>query len=156
MRFDYTQHYARTPAQVVGLLRDPGFVAEVARRAEAHSHTTDVTDEGVTLTLMLPAPPQATPLIGTTVTVEQAFRFDQPAPGGSITGTTTTVVPGTPISAHATVTLDPAADAATVAHIVGEVNARVPLIGGRLERLAEPLVARALREIELAAADWPT
>lgn len=154
MKFDYSQSYAGSPEQVVALLRNPDFIAELARRADALDHAVEVVGDDVEVTLLLPAPDAVASFLGDSISVKQLFRFEPVASDGSIDGALTIEAPGTPVDARADIDLSPTAEGGTTALISGELDVRVPLIGRQLERQAEPLIAKGLVEIERTAADW--
>lgn len=153
MILEYAHRYDGPPEAVVALLRNPDFIADLARRADARDHTVEVDGDDVTVALQIETPAAATAFLGDTVTVTQVFRFEPAADDGSITGTVAIRVPGAPVDADASIDLDPEGSG-TAARIAGELHVRVPLVGSQLERQAEPLIAKGLAEIETTAADW--
>src|SRR6185312_12007278 len=87
-------------------------------------------------------------LTGGTLTVVQVETWDPRDGGGGRGGTIGVEIGGAPVRLSGTLSLalDGTGDGAqTVETIDGELRARVPLIGGRIEKAAEPAMRAAVR-----------
>lgn len=154
MKFEYVQHYAAPPAQVVSLLRNRHFIAALAARADARGHTVETADSEISVTMVLEAPQAAATFFGDTLTVLQRFRFSPADQDGTIAGSVSINVNEAPVDADGSIVLAEEPSGHTTARITGDLHVRVPLLGRQLERDAEPAVAKGLSELEATAADW--
>lgn len=91
------------------------------------------------------------PFVGSSVTVREEQQWSAPAADGARSGTMNLEVVGTPASLKATLTLHAQAEAAATVEIDGDLVAKVPLLGARLEKAAVPYVSKVLRAEERAA-----
>lgn len=110
----------------------------------------------VRTTLALPTdrvPDIVRPFVGSSVTVHEEQSWSAPEADGSRRGTMNLEVAGTPAGMKATLTLTPDGEAATV-DIDGDLVAKVPLLGSRLEKAALPYVSKVLRAEEKAARSY--
>ena len=154
MDLDYTHSYAANPERVVGLLRNPDFIEDVARHAGATEHSVDITDESSTLTMSLPVPASVAKFVGSTMQLKQIFRFDAPRPDGSIHGTVEVDVPGMPVDVNTNAVMLPQADGTTQGRYTGDLKVKIPLVGKKVEAQVEPYIRQALAGLERRAADW--
>lgn len=91
------------------------------------------------------------PFVGSSVTVREEQAWSAPAADGSRRGTMTLEVAGTPAGMKATITLTPGGDSSCSVQIDGDLTAKVPLLGSRMEKAAVPYVSKVLRAEEQAA-----
>lgn len=154
MKLAYTQSYDATPEQVVAMLKNPDFIAELARQAGAQQHDLEVSGDTFTVTLSVAAPPAARGFIGDTFTVKQLFRFSRPKPDGTIDGTLDLEIAGAPVDARADITVSPEGAAKSSASFDGDLDVRIPLLGGQIEQQAEPLIGKGIARIEETAKKW--
>ncbi|MGY5765962.1 DUF2505 domain-containing protein [Brachybacterium sp. DNPG3] len=111
----------------------------------------------VTTELAMPTdrvPDIVRPFVGSSVTVREEQSWSAAAADGSRTGTMTLTVAGTPAGVKAALTMTPKGDSACTVVIDGDLTAKVPLIGGRLEKAAVPYISKVLRTEEKAAARY--
>lgn len=94
------------------------------------------------------------PFVGSSVTVREEQSWSAPASDGSRTGTMKLDVAGTPAGVSASTTLTPKGEGSCTVLIDGDLTAKVPLIGSRLEKAAVPYVSKVLRTEEKAAAKY--
>lgn len=137
--------------------------AEIRRRtlgANDASATVDGDPSGafsVTTDLHLPAdrvPDIAKRFVGSSLTVRETQRWSVPEADGSRTGTMEFDVVGLPAGMQGSARLAPAGDGACTVEIDGDLAAKVPLIGSRLEKAAQPYVSKVLRAEERSAATY--
>jgi hypothetical protein len=144
---------------VAGLLADRDFVADVCAASAATAWDVEVSGgpEGAfTVTTVRTLPTDELPdtfrrLLGGSLQVRQVDSWQAPAGDGSRSGSTELAVVGKPVRATATMALRPGGSGCEQV-VTGELSAKVPLVGGRVERAAEPALVAALREQEQLAA----
>lgn len=96
-------------------------------------------------------PEVARRFVGSSLTVHEEQSWSGPAEDGSRTGRNRLQVAGMPAGVDAAVTLAPAGDGSSTLDIDGELTAKVPLIGGRLEKAALPYISSVLKVEQKAA-----
>ncbi|WP_193105314.1 DUF2505 domain-containing protein [Brachybacterium sp. FME24] len=94
------------------------------------------------------------PFVGSSVTIREEQAWSAPAPDGSRTGTMKLEVAGTPAGMTGTLRLTPAGEMTSSVQISGDLVAKVPLLGSRLEKAAVPYVSKVLRAEEKSAATY--
>ena len=94
------------------------------------------------------------PFVGSSVTVREQQSWSAPEEDGSRRGELALEVAGTPASMKATLTLSPAGETSSTVEIAGDLVAKVPLLGARMEKAAVPYVAQVLRAEERAATTY--
>ncbi len=151
-----------SPDAVCAMYADPRYAEVRAEALGATSARSNVSGEPagaftVTTTLVMPTkgiPDVARPFVGSSVTITEEQSWQAPGADGSRAGSTRLVVEGTPASMTGTMRLEAVgADGARIT-VDGDMVAKVPLIGGRLERAAAPYVGKILRREEKAAAAY--
>lgn len=94
------------------------------------------------------------PFVGSSVTIREEQAWSAPAPDGSRTGTMSLDVAGTPAGLTASVRLVPSGSLTSTVEIDGELVAKIPLLGSRIEKAAVPYVSTVLRREEKSAATY--
>lgn len=147
------------PQEVAAMYADPRYArvrGEVLGADDARSEVTgDIAGAfRVSTDLTMPTervPDIARPFVGSSITVREVQDWSAPAPDGSRTGTTNLVVVGTPASMSATVSMTPSGAEETAISIDGDLVAKIPVLGKRLEKAAMPYVSRVLQAEQKAA-----
>jgi Protein of unknown function (DUF2505) len=159
-------HYAASPSDVAAMLADPDFSEQVSSRMGASSARVEVDGQyqdafTVTTVRTLPTdgfPDIARKLVGETVDVRQIDAWKAPDRDGARTGTITVEIVGAPLRLNGTLRLAAGAQGtggtSTVETIDGELRASVPLIGGKLEKAAEPAIRGAIRQQTKVGKAW--
>lgn len=150
-----------SPAQTAAMYADPRY-AEVRRDTlRANAASSEVSGDPseaftVTTSLEMPTdkvPDVVRPFVGSSVTVTERQEWQAPAEDGSRRGTMVLEVVGTP--AGMTADLQMQGDAgSTKVEIDGDLRARIPLLGAKLEKAALPYVSTVLRAEEKAAMSY--
>lgn len=160
MRVTAEIHYAAEPNDVFTMLTDPAFQDRKLGQTGALSWQVEVRPEagGAVLTSTRALPTDQVPdafrsLIGSQISIAQTETWGPAAPNGDRTGTLLIEVAGAPIKMTATLSLS-ASGSGTVELVDGELKARVPLVGGRIERAAEPAVRAAIDAEERIGQAW--
>ena len=147
------------PQAVMRMYADPQYAqirAAALGAQDVHSeHDGDPEgDLAVTTTLTMATdrvPDVARPFVGSSITVRETQRWQAPGSDGSRTGTMLLEVVGTPARVTGDMRLLPARPEASRIEIDGQLVAKVPLVGRRLERAAMPYVSTVMRMEETAA-----
>jgi Protein of unknown function (DUF2505) len=92
-------------------------------------------------------------LVGQKISIVQTETWGPAEPDGSRTGTLDIEMGGAPVRMTGTLTLS-ATDGGTLELVDGDLKARVPLIGGRIERAVEPAVRAAIEAEERIGRAW--
>lgn len=152
--------YPATADAVFSLLTDREFLADVCRATGALSQTVDVekTGSGVTVTTRRDLPTDDIPdfvkrFVGPVLTVVRVDRWEAPGPDGSRHGTLNLEIAGAPVRLTGTLGLRPDG-AGAVQDVDCDLKASVPLVGGKVEKAAEPAIRAGLRAEERVARDW--
>lgn len=162
MKLQETLHLPLSAQDVAAMYADPEYPA--FRRASLHATAAEAAVEGdadgaftVTTQLTMPTdkvPDMARPFIGSSLSITERQQWSAPAPDGSRHGTADFAVVGTPASMTATLSLSPDGEDATTVRIDGDLVAKVPLLGPRLEKAALPYVSSVLTAEQRSAAAY--
>jgi hypothetical protein len=153
--------YPASPAEVAEMLADPEFVERKCAATGALSHTAKVdgTADGaftVTTTRTMPTgdlPEVARKLVGSTLELRQVEVWEAAGPDGERDGTVSVDVVGAPMRLRGTLRLAPDGSG-TVETLAGDLTASVPLLGGRLEKAAEPAFLAGVRKEHEVGSAW--
>ncbi len=94
------------------------------------------------------------PFVGSSVTIHEVQKWDAPEADGGRRGTTSLEVAGTPAGLTGTLRLLPGEGSSSRVEIEGDLVAKIPLLGPRLEKAAVPYVSTVLRAEERSAATY--
>jgi len=152
--------YTATPQELFAVLSDPEFARARAAASGSLEHSADVQEvDGATRITSSrtvstgPVPEAARRLVGSTVVVEQVEQWSAPASDGGRNGTATLTVRGVPVTFEGTMTLRPSAGGST--HVLdGQLRAKVPLVGGSIEKALGPVVTSMIRSEADLARTW--
>lgn len=153
MQLNYRHKYNGTPEQVVALMRNKEFISDVARHAGATSHDVSFEGDVTKLRMTLPVPGDLARFVGGSVDLTQYFSWGEPAADGVRRGSVDVDVKGLPVAVAAKATLRPVGDA-TEGDYAGDLNVKLPLVGGKVEKMVAPFIAEAFGGIERRAQDW--
>ncbi|PWH05170.1 DUF2505 domain-containing protein [Brachybacterium endophyticum] len=162
MRLSETMNLPLPTDGVAEMYADPGYAEVRAQTLHARSGRAEVSGEAsgeftVSTTLELTTqgiPDIARPFVGQSVRITEVQTWEAPAEGGARQGTIELKVEGTPASMSGHLELRPDGDDASVVRIDGELTAKVPLVGGRLEKAAKPYVTKVLHAEERSAKSY--
>lgn len=154
--------YAAPAAEVAEMLADPAYVERKVAASKPVSSAVELQGtaaEGFTVTTQRALPtddlaPAVQNLIGRTIELRLVERWDAAAPDGSRQGSVDLDVLGKPASARGTVTLVPAGADQTVLTYEGEVEARIPLLGRKIEQQAVQQVQTVLNLEQAVGSAW--
>lgn len=162
MRVNETLHLPLSPDAVARMYVDPQYPPLRASALRAHDVSASVTGSAddafsVSSTLRLPTtgiPDLVRKVVGETVTVREVQDWSAPAADGSRTGTIRLDVDGTPASMTGDLRLAADGKNATTVTIDGELTAKVPLLGKKIEQAAVPYVTKVLAKEQASAAAY--
>lgn len=154
--------YAAPVARVAQMLADPAYVEQKVAASKPVSSAVDVQGaaEGaftVTTQRALATddlPPAVQSLIGRTIEIRLVERWGAPQSDGARAGTVELDVVGKPASARGNVTLRPDGPEQTVLTYEGAVEARVPLVGRKIEEQAVAQVQTVLDLEQAVGSAW--
>ncbi len=150
MRIAETARYPAPPEEVFAVLADEDFQDAKCEATHAMSHTVEVTARDgrtrVRTERELPAtglPDVARSFVGDTLRVTETHDWGPAGPDGSRRASIEIGVRGAPITMRGTIALLPDGPG-TREEIEANLSASVPLVGGRIERAAAPVVQQAI------------
>jgi hypothetical protein len=162
MRITSSFEYPAAPEQVFPMMTDPRFQAEKVEATHPLSHKESVTPRGdtteVVTSRLMPTdgfPEFARSMIGPKIRVTETIVWGQAAADGSRSGSLSIGIGDAPVSLTGTMRLTPSA-LGTRVDIDGELKARVPLLGGRIEKAAEVPVRAAIDREHEVGVKWLT
>lgn len=160
MRISATIEYSAGPAQVFAMLTEEEFQRRKCERTGALNQSVKVEerDGGAVVVTKRTMPTQQFPefirgLVGETIIVTETTHWGPAATDGSRTGTLTVDLGAAPVNVAADLVLRPEGDG-SVETVDGELKARIPLIGGKIEKAAQPAVESAIRVEQEVGTGW--
>ncbi len=161
MRVDAEITYEASPDQVAAMLADKAFVERKCDRMGALQRSVEVSGDAsgpftATSSRTMPTddfPDVARKFVGDTVTIKQADAWEAPAADGSREATVTVEIVGAPLRLRGTMRMSPSG-AGTLQTVEGDLKASVPLIGGSLEKAAQPAIMSAIRKEQQVGREW--
>ncbi|KQX65643.1 DUF2505 domain-containing protein [Angustibacter sp. Root456] len=160
MKFRADIRYAADPDRVFEMLLDPAFHEKVCLATGALDHSVDVepADGGATITTTRKLPADGLPdfvrtFVGETLDVMRVDHWGSPGSDGTRRGTIVVEIQGTPVRLTGTVTMH-AGGPGTLEEVEGDLKAAVPLLGGKIERAAEPAVRAAVSKEQEVGNEW--
>lgn len=150
-----------TPEVVFAMITDRAFQERKCASSGSLAYQVDVRTHAdgtaaVTTDRTLPAdevPEFVRRFVGGTVRVLESIDWQGPGTDGSRDGTIVVEIAGAPVQLTGQVSLRRFGDG-TVHEVDGDLKASVPLIGGRIEKAAEPAVRAALDVEERTGREW--
>jgi hypothetical protein len=156
MRFEHVNSYPAPADTVLEMLTDPEFREQVCRAQHAIDPMVTVTGKGVGAIVevarsqsMAGAPAVATKVVGDTVRIVQRESWTHAdAADLSID------IPGKPGRMRGEIRLRTRADGGCDEVFGGEMEVKVPLVGGKLERLIDQILVKALLREGTVGLTW--
>ena len=160
MKISATFDYAATPHDVFAMLIDEDFQARKCVATGALSHSVSVSAQGDRTVIVsnreLPTdgfPDFVKSLVGATLAVTETQDWGPAGPDGGRQGRLTVDIAGAPIDLAGTLSLAPAGQGSEES-VDGELKARIPLIGGKIEKAAAPAIESAIRAERETGQAW--
>ncbi len=154
MSFSYELTYDADVATVAAMLADPAFRETVCARGRSLRHRVEVTPRAEQTTVVidqtLPStgvPSFARRIVGDEIQIVQTETWHGHRADLAV------AIPGKPGSVAGDITLTEAG-AGTVQRVSGDVSVKVPLVGGKLEKLIADILGSALRSEQRVGRAW--
>ena len=151
MKISAIVDYAATPHEVFAMFADEIFQTRKCVATGALSHTVSISVQGERTVIVssrdLPTdgfPSFVQSMVGTTLAVIETQDWGPAGTDGARHGVITVDIAGAPIDLDGTLVLV-AAGQGSVQSVQGDLRARVPLIGGKIEKAAAPAIESAIR-----------
>ena len=152
--------YAATPEEVFAVLSDVKFQEAKCAATAAIKHSADVKTVGdhtvITTNRVLPSdglPDFAKSMVGATLKVTETQDWGPASADGSRRGTVEMAVAGAPIALKGTLAIAPGGPG-TLEELEAELKAKVPLIGGKIEKAASPPIEESIDIEARTAKEW--
>lgn len=160
MQIDAAMSYNAAPDAVFAVIVDPRFQDAKCVATGALSHSVDVAEDGprvvVTTERQLPAdglPDFLRPYVKDGIRIRERLSWAPPTSNGERVADLAIEFLGQPMTLRGTRTLRP--DGVGSAEVVtAELTAKLPLLGGMIEKAAAPVVLDAVRVEEKLAREW--
>ena len=161
MQMNAEIRYDAAPQTVFEMLTDQKFQERKLAQTGALSYTASVVvsgDGGAVVATSRALPTDRVPeafrsFVGDRLTVEQTETWNPPSADGSRSGTVSIAVAGAPVKMTGSLSLAPAGPGCTET-VAGDLKARVPWVGGRIEKAVEPAVRAAIEAEERIGRAW--
>jgi len=151
MKISTTFDYAATPQQVFAMLADTEFQNRKCIATGALSHSVSVSPQGDRTLIVnhrdMPTdsfPDFVKSMVGATLAVTETHDWGPPGPDGGRQGTITVDLGGAPLDLVGVLSLAPAGEG-SLESIDANLKAKIPLIGGKIEKAAAPAIESAIR-----------
>ena len=151
MKISATFDYAATPHEVFAMLADEEFQTRKCAATGALRHSVSISAQGDRTVIIssrdLPTkdfPDFVKSLVGATLAVTETQDWGPAGQDGARQGTLTVEIAGAPIDLAGTLSLAPAGGG-SVESLDGDLKARIPLIGAKIEKAAAPAIESAIR-----------
>lgn len=143
MQITARHSYSASPGQILVMMADERWLAEIARRAGAQEWDVSVDTQGSHVWAAMPAPARAQRFTGPTMKVGLTIAWSPLTDVGISDGSLDVSTPGMPASMTGTAHLAPEGAASIVTYLAN-FAITVPLIGKSLEQAAAPYVRRII------------
>ncbi len=161
MRFTAQISYDAPPDAVFAMLTDQAFQDRklAGTGSLEYSSSIEQTGEAAVIRTSRTLPTDRIPeafrsALGGKLTVLQTESWSAPSPDGSRTGTVGVQIPGAPLKMNGTLTLATNGRGGTIENVNADLKASVPLIGGRIEKAAEPALRAAIDVEQRLGQQW--
>jgi hypothetical protein len=161
VRLSAELRYDADPSTVYEMISDPTFQERKLENLGALSYDVTVDaheDGGITVTSRRELPTDRVPdfvrgFVGSTIKIEQVEEWEAVEADGVRSGSLIADVAGMPVKFTARLSLAASADG-TLEVVQGDLKASVPLIGGKVEKAAEPAIKAAVAAEQRTGRDW--
>ncbi|NNG37760.1 DUF2505 domain-containing protein [Flexivirga sp. ID2601S] len=133
---------------------------DICQNAGALSYNSSVVEKGpghqVTVQRVMPSgdvPDLLKKLVGDKVDVTQVITWGERQADGSRTGTVEVTMKGQPITMKGTTSIAPEGTGSRVG-VKADLKAKLPLIGGKIEKMAAPEILNAIKAEEETSHQW--
>ncbi|MBT0774119.1 DUF2505 domain-containing protein [Kineosporia sp. J2-2] len=151
MRVTADMQFPADPASVFAMLSDQAFQERKVGAVSKGPWDVAVRQEGDSTVIVshrtLPSdviPESFRAMVSNPITITQTEKWAPAAPDSSRRGTVDVELSGVPVRLSGTLALIPTADGGCTEQIQGDLKAKIPLFGAKVERAAEPAVRAAI------------
>jgi hypothetical protein len=152
--------YAATPDEVFAMLADEDFQNHkcAATGSRRHAVSIWVRDDRTVIVSTRDMPSDGFPsfvksMVGETLAVTETQDWGPPGADGVRHGRLSVAIEGAPVELHAVLSLAMGGEG-TVETIEGDLKARIPLIGNKIEQAAAPAIQSAIRVESKTGKAW--
>jgi len=160
MKITATFDYAATPQQVFAMLTDEEFQNRKCIATGALSHSVSVSAQGERTVIVnhrdMPTdgfPDFVKSMVGASLAVTETQDWGPPGPDGGRQGTITVDLGGAPLDLVGVLSLAPAGRG-SLESVDANLKAKIPLIGGRIEKAAAPAIESAINVERATGQAW--
>ncbi|GAB6901040.1 DUF2505 domain-containing protein [Kineosporia succinea] len=160
MRVNADMQYPADPGEVYAMLTDQTFQERKTGEISKGAWDVRVQQEGDSAVIVshrtLPSdviPEAFRGFVGSSITVTQTEKWGPAAPDGSRAGSIDVELGGAPVRFTGTLALAPATGG-TTERVEGDLKAKVPLFGAKVEKAAEPAVRAAIDAEGRIGLEW--
>jgi hypothetical protein len=151
MKISDTIDYAATPEEVFVMLADEGFQKRKCEATGAIRHTVSIRAQGERTVIVcardMPSdelPPFVKSMLGETLSLTETQDWGPPGTDGLRHGSLSVDIAGAPLALLGDLSLGPNGGG-TVETIEGELKAKIPMLGKKIEEAAAPAIRSAIR-----------
>jgi hypothetical protein len=160
VKFTADIRYDAAPADVFAMITTPDFQHQVCRATGAIDHSVDIEDAGggatITTTRTLPGddlPDFVRKFVGSTLHVMRVDHWGAADESGARTGTVVVEIKGAPVRLTGSIALT-SDGSGSAQRVDGDLKASVPLVGGKIEKTAEPAIRAAIAKEQEIGNGW--
>lgn len=160
MKIELSWSLTSTPDEVYQDATNPQYQDDKCKAAGAISYSSAVTENGVghtsTVQRLMPSgevPELVKRVVGDKVDVVETITWGPRQADGSRKGDLTVDMKGQPISMKGFTFIKPNGDGTTVG-IDADLKAKIPVIGGKIEKMGAPEIIKAIKAEESTAHEW--
>ena len=160
MRIQTSFDYAAAPKDVFAMLADPEFQAAKVEATRPLSHNESVTPKGEQTEIVTSRvistdgfPDFAKSMIGPKLRVTETIVWSRGSADGSRTGTIHIAIGDAPVSMTGTLRMAPGGSGTRI-DVDGDLKAKIPLLGGKVEKAAEQPILSAIDKEQEVGTAW--
>lgn len=131
-----------SPDRVLAMMKDPKWLADLAKRSHATSQSVLVESDSTEVDLILEAPSQVQKFVGAQLHIIQQTIWRQPV-GEQIVGDVSIKIDKLPASLKATATIVETDTGCTVDYS-GDLRVDIPLFGNKITEMAAPYMLKVI------------
>lgn len=151
MKIEETWSYDAPAERVFRMLLDPAFQEAKCAATGALKHSASVEERGAVRVIETHRemateglPDNVARIVGKTLQIIEIQRWAEPADDGSRTADIDVSIAGLPITYAGRIRMTPEGDATSM-HVNGDLRARIPLVGGKVESAAAPAISEGVQ-----------
>lgn len=148
MKIEETWSYDAPADRVFQMLLDPAFQEAKCAATGALSHSVSINGPVIETHREMATeglPENVARIVGKTLKIIEIQRWDEAADDDSRTADVDVSIGGLPISYAGRITMTPDGDGGTDMHLVGDLRAKIPLVGGKVESASAPAISEGVQ-----------